>query len=133
MTDDMRVMQEEIFGPILPVVPYDDIGDAIRFVRERSHPLALYYFGGGEGRRRVLRETISGGVTVNNTLLHFAQEDLPFGGVGPSGIGAYHGSEGFRTFSQAKPIYYDNRLSGSALLRPPYGKLFQFVTRLLHR
>ena len=133
VTDDMRVMQEEIFGPILPVVPYDDIGDAIRFVRQRSHPLALYYFGGGEGRQRVLRETISGGVTVNNTLLHFAQEDLPFGGVGPSGIGAYHGSEGFRTFSQAKPIYYDSRLSGSALLRPPYGKLFQIVTRLLHR
>ncbi|MCU0976478.1 MAG: coniferyl aldehyde dehydrogenase [Steroidobacteraceae bacterium] len=130
---DMRVMREEIFGPILPVVPYGEVGEAIAFVRERSHPLALYYFGGGEGRKRVLRETISGGVTVNNTLLHFAQEDLPFGGVGPSGIGAYHGSEGFRTFSQAKPIYYDSRLSGSALLRPPYGKLFQLVTRLLHR
>jgi acyl-CoA reductase-like NAD-dependent aldehyde dehydrogenase len=130
---DMRVMQDEIFGPILPVVPYGEVGEAIGFVRERSHPLALYYFGGGEGRRRVLRETISGGVTVNNTLLHFAQEDLPFGGVGPSGIGAYHGSEGFRTFSQAKPIYYDSRLSGSVLLRPPYGKLFQLVTRLLHR
>jgi acyl-CoA reductase-like NAD-dependent aldehyde dehydrogenase len=81
----------------------------------------------------VLRETISGGVTVNNTLLHFAQEDLPFGGVGPSGIGAYHGTEGFRTFSQAKPIYYDSRLSGSALLRPPYGRLFRLVTRLLYR
>ena len=132
-TDDMRVMQEEIFGPILPVVPYADVGAAIRFVRARSHPLALYYFGGGSGRERVLRETISGGVTVNNTLLHFAQESLPFGGVGPSGIGAYHGAEGFRTFSQAKPVYYDSRLSGSAFLRPPYGKLFRLVTRLLYR
>jgi acyl-CoA reductase-like NAD-dependent aldehyde dehydrogenase len=133
VTDEMRVMQEEIFGPILPVVPYGDIGEAIAFVRARAHPLALYYFGGGSGRERVLRETISGGVTVNNTLLHFAQEDLPFGGVGPSGIGAYHGTEGFRTFSQAKAVYYDSRLSGSALLRPPYGRLFRLVTRLLYR
>ena len=132
-TSEMRVMQEEIFGPILPVVPYDEVGTAIRFVRERSHPLALYYFGGGDSRERVLRETISGGVTVNNTLLHFAQESLPFGGVGPSGIGAYHGAEGFRTFSQAKPVYYDSRISGSVLLRPPYGRLFRLVTRLLHR
>ncbi len=133
VSDGMRVMQEEIFGPILPVVPYAGIGEAIGFVRGRSHPLALYYFGGGEDRERVLRETISGGVTVNNTLLHFAQEDLPFGGVGPSGIGAYHGTEGFRTFSQAKPVYVESRLSGSALLRPPYGRLFRLVTRLLYR
>jgi coniferyl-aldehyde dehydrogenase len=133
VTDEMRVMQEEIFGPILPVVPYGEVATAIRFVRSRSHPLALYYFGGGASRDRVLRETISGGVTVNNTLLHFAQESLPFGGVGPSGVGAYHGAEGFRTFSQAKPVYYDNRFSGSAFLRPPYGKLFRLVTRLLYR
>ncbi len=133
VTGEMRVMQEEIFGPILPVLPYDTIDEAIRVIRERAHPLALYYFGGGESRERVLRETISGGVTVNNTLLHFAQEDLPFGGVGPSGIGAYHGSDGFRTFSNAKPIFYESRLSGSVLLRPPYGRLFRIVTRILYR
>ena len=133
VTGEMRVMREEIFGPILPVLPYGTVDEAIRIIRGRSHPLALYYFGGGAALERVLRETISGGVTVNNTLLHFAQEDLPFGGVGPSGIGAYHGSEGFRTFSNAKPVFHDNRLSGSALLRPPYGRLFRIVTRLLYR
>ena len=133
VTGEMRVMRVEIFGPILPVLPYGTVDEAIRIIRGRSHPLALYYFGGGAALQRVLRETISGGVTVNNTLLHFAQEDLPFGGVGPSGIGAYHGSEGFRTFSNAKPVFHDNRLSGSALLRPPYGRLFRIVTRLLYR
>jgi len=133
VTDDMRVMQDEIFGPILPVIPYSSLTEAIRYIRQRARPLALYYFGSGEDRDRILRETISGGVTVNNTLFHVAQEDLPFGGIGPSGIGAYHGVEGFRTFSKAKPVYYDNRLSGSVLLRPPYGRLFRLVTRLLYR
>ena len=133
VTDGMRVMQEEIFGPILPIVPYENIDDAIRYVNERPHPLALYYFGGRAGRDHVLQKTISGGVTVNNTLFHVAQDNLPFGGVGPSGMGDYHGFAGFRTFSKARPVYIDGRLSGSLLLRPPYGKLFRSMMRLLYR
>lgn len=130
--DGMRVMQEEIFGPILPVVPYSSLGDAIRYVNARPRPLALYYFGGAD-RERVLRETISGGVTVNNTMFHVAQDDLPFGGIGPSGMGQYHGPEGFRTFSKARAVCYDGRLSGSVLLRPPFGRLFRWMMRLLYR
>ncbi len=133
VTDDMRVMQDEIFGPLLPVVPYRDLDEAIRYVNARPRPLALYFFGGGATRDRVLRETVAGGVTVNNTLFHVAQDNLPFGGVGPSGMGQYHGLEGFRTFSTPKSVYYDGRLSGSVLLRPPYGKLFRLVMNLLHR
>jgi len=131
--DSMRVMQDEIFGPLLPLVPYRGLEEAIRYVNGRPRPLALYFFGSGADRDRVLRETISGGVTVNNTLFHVAQENLPFGGVGPSGMGEYHGFAGFRTFSKAKAVYYDGRLSGSLLLRPPYGRLFRAVMRLLYR
>ena len=133
VSDGMRVMREEIFGPILPIVPYAGLDEAIRYINARPRPLALYYFGGSEARDRVLRETISGGVTVNNTLFHVAQGDLPFGGVGPSGMGHYHGREGFRTFSKPKGIYYDGRLSGSVLLRPPFGKVFRWMLRLLYR
>jgi acyl-CoA reductase-like NAD-dependent aldehyde dehydrogenase len=131
--DSMRVMQDEIFGPILPVVGYADLAAAIRYVNARPRPLALYYFGDAQGRDRVLQETISGGVTVNNTLFHVAQDNLPFGGVGPSGMGDYHGFAGFRTFSKARPVYLDGRLSGSLLLRPPYGRLFRAVLRVLYR
>jgi coniferyl-aldehyde dehydrogenase len=131
--DAMRVMQDEIFGPILPVVSYTSLDEAIRYINSRPRPLALYYFGGGADRDRVLRETISGGVTVNNTLFHVAQDNLPFGGIGPSGMGDYHGEAGFRTFSKAKPIYIDGRLSGSLLLRPPFGKLFKVMLKILYR
>jgi coniferyl-aldehyde dehydrogenase len=133
VSDDMRVMQDEIFGPILPVVPHDGLDAAISYINQRPRPLALYYFGGSAGRDRVLRETISGGVTVNNTLFHVAQDNLPFGGVGPSGMGDYHGFAGFRCFSKAKPVYYDGWLSGSLLLRPPYGRVFQALLKLLYR
>ncbi len=133
VADSMRVMQDEIFGPILPIIPYDGLDGAISYINARPRPLALYYFGGSQGRDRVLRETISGGVTVNNTLFHVAQDNLPFGGVGPSGMGDYHGFAGFRCFSKAKPVYYDGRLSGSLLLRPPYGRAFQALLKLLYR
>lgn len=131
--DQMRVMQDEIFGPLLPVIPYDSLDAAIHYINDRPRPLALYYFGPAAGRDRVLRETISGGVTVNNTLFHVAQENLPFGGVGPSGMGDYHGFAGFRCFSNSKSVYYDGRLSGSLVLRPPYGKLFRTMLRVLYR
>ena len=104
--DDMRIMQEEIFGPVLPIVTYRDLDEAIAFVNARPRPLALYYFGSSAANRtRVLTRTTSGGVTINGTLLHYAQDDLPFGGVGPSGFGAYHGIEGFRTFSHQKAVF----------------------------
>ena len=96
----MEVMHEEIFGPILPIVPYRELDDAIAYVNARPRPLALYVFGDdGPGRRRVLERTTSGNVVIDDTILHYAQDDLPFGGVGQSGMGAYHGPEGFKTMS----------------------------------
>ena len=121
---DTEVMQDEIFGPLLPVVPYGQLDDAIAFVNARPRPLALYYFDRDKDRiDRVLTRTTSGGACINDTLLHVAQEDLPFGGVGPSGLGAYHGVEGFRTFSHAKGVFEQTRLNSAGFLSPPYGKL----------
>ncbi len=125
VTDDMMLMQEEIFGPILPIVRYDGIDDAIARVNRGPRPLGLYYFGGDRAeRRRVLDRTISGGVTLDDVVFHVSMEDLPFGGVGPSGMGSYHGVDGFRTFSHAKAVYKQSRLDIAKLagLRPPYGK-----------
>lgn len=124
-TDDMVVMQEEIFGPILPVRKYDTIDGAIVEVNRRDRPLALYYFGSDEAeRRRVLDRTISGGVSLDDTIFHVSMEELPFGGIGPSGMGAYHGETGFRTFSHAKSVFKQSRLNVAKLggLMPPYGK-----------
>jgi len=124
VTDDMTVMQEEIFGPVLPVRRYDGIDDAIAQVNACARPLGLYYFGKDEGeRRRVLDRTISGGVTLDDVIFHVSMEDLPFGGVGPSGMGAYHGRDGFRTFSHAKAVYKQARFDVAKLagLKPPYG------------
>ncbi|HEY0824910.1 MAG TPA: coniferyl aldehyde dehydrogenase [Ramlibacter sp.] len=134
VTPDMDVMREEIFGPLLPVIPYDSLDEAIAFVNGRPHPLALYWFGRDrDHKEQVLRRTLSGGVTINDVLLHIAQENLPFGGVGESGIGAYHGEYGFRLFSQEKPVFEQSRFGGSALLRPPYGPRTESVLRLLRR
>ena len=130
----MRVMKEEIFGPILPVVGYDTIDEAIAYVNARPRPLALYYFGASDrDLEAVLSRTVSGGVTVNNTAFHVVQEDLPFGGVGPSGMGEYHGRAGFDRFSKLKPVFIDGRWSTSSLLRPPYGGRFRALLRLLNR
>src|SRR5579859_568435 len=121
VNDDMRVMREEIFGPILPIVPYDTLADALNYVNRRDRPLALYWFGtDGTARAQVLAGTIAGGVSVNDTLLHIAQEELPFGGVGPSGQGHYHGEFGFRQFSKEKPVFVQSRFSGTGIIRPPY-------------
>lgn len=126
--DDMRIMHEEIFGPVLAVVRYRELSEALAYVNARPRPLALYYFGSSAASRaRVLNETTSGGVTINGTLLHYAQEDLPFGGVGSSGLGAYHGVEGFRAFSHQKAVFDAGRWNGGALLRPPFGRLTNFV------
>ena len=126
--DDASIMREEIFGPLFPVVAYDRLDDAIRYVNERARPLALYWFGDDPAHRdRVLHGTIAGGVTVNGCLTHFAQEDQPFGGVGESGTGSYHGESGFRTFSKEKPVYYQGRLGLMPLLFPPYGRRMDAV------
>ncbi|WP_050477194.1 coniferyl aldehyde dehydrogenase [Herbaspirillum rhizosphaerae] len=133
-TAEARIMQEEIFGPLLLLVTYEKIGDAIATVNAGPRPLALYVFDQDERIvDRVLQQTVSGGVTVNDTLLHIAQEDLPFGGVGASGIGAYHGEEGFRRFSHMKPVFRQSRLNAMRLFSPPYGKAFALLMKLLIR
>jgi len=124
-TDDMKVMKEEIFGPVLPVKSYKTMDEALAYVNAHDRPLGLYYFGADAGEREaVLSKTTSGGVTVNDVIFHVAQEDLPFGGVGPSGMGAYHGQDGFREFSHRKAVYTQLKsdLSQLKALRPPYGK-----------
>jgi coniferyl-aldehyde dehydrogenase len=133
--DGMRVMQEEIFGPLLPVVPYGSLDEAIDYVNARPRPLALYYFGHDRAaQRRVLARTHSGGVCLNDTLLHVAQHDLPFGGIGPSGMGRYHGHEGFLTFSHARAVLDRPRFNPGRLIYPPYGKALQrLVCRLFVR
>ena len=132
--DNMRVMQDEIFGPLLPVLAYKDLDAAIAYVNQHPRPLALYCFENDAGRRdRLLNETVAGGVTVNDTILHIAQEELPFGGVGPSGMGHYHGIEGFKTFSKQKAVFYQSWLNGMSLFNPPYGALFERLTKFLIR
>jgi len=126
VSDDMTVMQDEIFGPILPIVPYQTLDQAFAYINQRPRPLALYYFGYNKAEQnRVLEHTHSGGVCLNDTLLHVAQDDLPFGGIGPSGMGHYHGHEGFLTFSKAKGVLIKQRLNAARLIYPPYGKSIQ--------
>ncbi|KJV35469.1 coniferyl aldehyde dehydrogenase [Luteibacter yeojuensis] len=127
-TDDMAVLRDEIFGPILPLVPYGRLEDAIAYVNARPRPLSLYYFGNGRAdQEHVLANIVAGGVTLNDTIVHLTQDNLPFGGVGPSGMGAYHGVDGFRTFSHARSVYRQSRFDITAMLRPPYGKAIQRV------
>jgi coniferyl-aldehyde dehydrogenase len=133
-TSEMKLMQEEIFGPILPVLGYDRIEEAISYINRHDRPLALYWFGAdGASRDKVLNQTISGGVTLNDCIWHIAQEDQPFGGVGASGTGSYHGEWGFRTFSKEKPVFTQPRLNGMFLMYPPYGKTFERMLALLKR
>ncbi|WP_236208185.1 coniferyl aldehyde dehydrogenase [Pseudomonas tohonis] len=124
--DDMKLMQDEIFGPLLPIVPYERLDQAFAYINQRPRPLALYYFGYDKReQQRVLHETHSGGVCLNDTLLHVAQDDMPFGGVGPSGMGHYHGHEGFLTFSKAKGVFIKQRFNAARMIYPPYGKSIQ--------
>ncbi|MBT5517819.1 MAG: coniferyl aldehyde dehydrogenase [Rhodobiaceae bacterium] len=123
-TEDMKVMQEEIFGPILPVKSYKAVDDAIGYVNDHDRPLGLYYFGNDNAEEnRVINSTTSGGVSVNDVITHIMQDDAPFGGVGPSGTGAYHGKEGFVNFSHAKTVFRQSPFEFAAgALRPPYGE-----------
>ena len=123
--DDLQLMQDEIFGPILPVKSYGDVDESISEINRRPRPLGLYYYGDdSKEEKQVLSRTTSGGVTVNDVVMHVAQEDLPFGGVGPSGMGSYHGIDGFKRFSHAKAVFTQSPFNVAELagLRPPYGK-----------
>jgi len=130
--DRMTVMQQEIFGPLLPLLPYDALDQALDYVNAHPQPLALYVFDErSDTVDHVLERTRAGGVSVNDTILHIAQHALPFGGVGPSGMGAYHGEDGFRTFSRMKPVFRQARFNLVGLLDPPYGGTFRWMLRLL--
>jgi coniferyl-aldehyde dehydrogenase len=132
--EDLALMRDEIFGPILPIKTYRGLDEAIDYVNRRPRPLALYYFGADPAKRdEVLARTISGGVSVNETLMHIVVENLPFGGVGASGIGAYHGEIGFQTFSHRKGVFLQSRINGSWMLRPPFGKLTDLMLKVLMR
>ncbi|HVC30751.1 MAG TPA: aldehyde dehydrogenase family protein, partial [Steroidobacteraceae bacterium] len=136
-TGDMRVMQEEIFAPILPVVAYERLEEPLAEIGRRPRPLALYYFGNDRQElRQILDRTVSGAVTVNDVAAHFMVQNLPFGGVGASGMGAYHGEQGFRQFSHARAVFRQTRLDLAGLvgLRPPYGtRIRRFLDTLLRK
>lgn len=123
--DDWKVMQEEIFGPVIPIKSYKHIDDVVEYINARPRPLALYYFGANKLEQRyVLDNTLSGGVTINDVIQHVSCEDLPFGGTGASGMGNYHGFDGFKTFSHSRAVYQQARVNLMALagLVPPYGE-----------
>ena len=121
MKNNMTIAEEELFGPILPIITYESMDEAIAYINDRPRPLALYFFGYDKNEQdHVLNNTHSGGVCVNDTLMHLAQEDMPFGGVGDSGMGHYHGKEGFITFSKAKAVHRKGRISTGSLAYPPY-------------
>ena len=123
---DSLFLTEEIFGPVLPIVPYDSLDDAAAFVAARERPLALYCFSKDQRQHdRVLDGILSGGVTLNGTILHVGQDNLPFGGVGPSGIGAYHGAEGFHRFSHARAVHKIGFINAMERLGPPWGRMAQ--------
>ncbi len=131
---DATVMQEEIFGPLLPVVAYDQVDEALAHINRGDRPLALYWFGSESAARdRVMRETHAGGVTINDCIWHLGQEEQPFGGVGASGMGSYHGEWGFRTFSKEKPLFIQSRFAGTKLFQPPYGATFERLLGLLKK
>lgn len=132
-TENMTVCQQEIFGPLLPVIGIDSVDEAISYINQRPRPLALYYFGSDENtQERVISQTHSGGVCINECLLHVAVDDLPFGGIGPSGMGQYHGHEGFLTFSKAKAVLKKGRFNSTQLMHPPYkGWLQKTVLKLI--
>ena len=133
-TPDMKIMQEEIFGPLLPIVASESLDDALNYVQERDRPLALYWMGEDKAREdKVLKESISGGVTINDCAWHVIQEDIPFGGVGPSGMGAYHGEDGFRTFSHIKGVFTQSRFSSGKMMFPPYTEKTSKLLKMLKK
>jgi coniferyl-aldehyde dehydrogenase len=127
---DAKIMTEEIFGPLLPVIGYSELDAAVDYVADRDHPLALYVYSTDKVQaRRVLDETQSGGAGININILHLSVPDLPFGGVGASGQGAYHGKAGFDTFTHDRSVFSTGKWHPSRLLAPPYGKLFERIAK----
>jgi coniferyl-aldehyde dehydrogenase len=129
VTDEMQLMQEEIFGPLLPIMPYKDLDKAIDYINERPRPLALYIMSFDKTTQQLLLDkTHSGGVCINDTIMHVAADDAPFGGIGDSGMGHYHGKEGFLTFSKAKTVLAQGKINVGKLVHPPYNS---FIQRLM--
>jgi coniferyl-aldehyde dehydrogenase len=134
VSDDMTVMRDEIFGPILPIVLYDTLDDAVAYINARPHPLAFYYFDSNSSRvSNVLARTTAGGVNINDCLFHVGQTGLPFGGIGPSGMGHYHGIHGFETFSKKKGVFIEGLWTPLSLLRPPYKETARRILKMLLR
>jgi aldehyde dehydrogenase (NAD+) len=130
---DNVLMEEEIFGPLLPIVDCDTIDEAVSFVNARPKPLALYVFSeNSEAVDKVLKQTSSGGACVNNAVIHLGNHHLPFGGIGPSGLGSYHGHFGFKTFSHEKAVLRQGRFSLVKKLYPPYAGASKFLQRVMH-
>ncbi|CAA2139297.1 coniferyl aldehyde dehydrogenase [Hyphomicrobium sp. ghe19] len=134
VTDDMAIMQQEIFGPALPIMTYRTFDEAIGYINRKPRPLALYYFGqNSDDRQKVLTRTTSGNVTINDTLMHYVQDDLPFGGIGMAGMGAYHGIEGFKSLSHAKGVFEQSKWNLARILHPPFNKTTDKVIRYFQR
>ena len=135
VNDGMDVMKHEIFGPILPIMTYDSISDVVDYINKNDNPLGLYYFGRSQSEQNfVINNTRSGGVTVNDTMFHILQSRLPFGGVGQSGHGCFHGYEGFLNFSHLKSIYHQTSIDFIlAMIRPPRGKAFSLLSKIMKK
>ena len=135
VNDDMDVMKHEIFGPVLPIMTYDSISDVVDYINKNDNPLGLYYFGRSQSEKNfVINNTRSGGVTVNDTMFHILQSRLPFGGVGQSGHGCFHGYEGFLNFSHLKSIYHQTSIDFIlAMIRPPRGKAFSLLSKIMKK
>jgi len=132
INEDMIVMQHEIFGPILPIKPYKDISEVLDYINDNERPLALYIFSNDKKLQdNIIMNTLSGGVCINETVLHAGQHDMPFGGIGNSGMGHYHGKEGFNEFSKLRPIFKQFKFPALPLLYPPYGKMFNTIYQLM--
>ncbi|MBW2675082.1 MAG: aldehyde dehydrogenase family protein, partial [Deltaproteobacteria bacterium] len=133
VTEDMELMQREIFGPILPIKTYTHTDECIEYINAHEKPLALYLFTKDRAlQKKILMHTMSGGVCINDCTMHVVQHDMPFGGVGNSGMGQYHGYEGFLEFSKLRPIFIQAaRPLSASLLYPPYGKTFKIIYSLL--
>lgn len=131
VNDDMKVMQQEIFGPIIPIITYKNTAEAIHYINKNDRPLALYIYSFDKAfQQEILLNTHAGGVCINEATFHVANDDLPFGGIGASGMGQYHGEEGFKTFSHGKSILKKGRISFAHLLFPPFGG---FMHKLVYK
>lgn len=130
--EESTIMRDEIFGPLLPIKPYDDIDEVLHYINTHERPLALYLYSNDKAlQEKVIYNTLSGGVCINDSMLHVAQHDMPFGGIGNSGMGHYHGQEGFTEFSKMRPIFKQGKISSFSLMAPPFGKTFEWMYKMM--